>query len=25
VISQLLRKKKELHFERSYAAPVDAV
>jgi uncharacterized protein YndB with AHSA1/START domain len=25
VISQLLGKKKELHFERSYAAPVDAV
>lgn len=25
MISQLLRKKKELHFERSYAAPVDAV
>jgi uncharacterized protein YndB with AHSA1/START domain len=25
VISQLLRKKTELHFERSYAAPVDAV
>lgn len=25
MISQLLRKTKELHFERSYAAPVDAV
>ena len=25
MISQLLRRKKELHFERSYAAPVDAV
>jgi uncharacterized protein YndB with AHSA1/START domain len=25
LISQLLRKKKELHFERSYPAPVDAV
>ena len=25
MITQLLRKRKELHFERSYAAPVDAV
>lgn len=25
MISQLLRKKKDLHFERTYAAPVDAV
>lgn len=25
MISQLLRNKKELHFERSYAAPVDVV
>jgi uncharacterized protein YndB with AHSA1/START domain len=25
VISQLLRKPKEMHFERTYAAPVDAV
>ena len=25
MISQLLKKRKELHFERSYAAPVDAV
>jgi uncharacterized protein YndB with AHSA1/START domain len=25
VISQLLQRKKELHFERSYPAPVDAV